>query len=186
MEVYAVYRSETSAKLVLDSGATKSCGSILAVLEYQRMMVKRTSKDGVVKYDQSTTTTFRFGNGKTLRSLGIMTIRASVYGTTQLIDMHVVDTDNVYVPMLAGLDLLTTWEAKLNFQQRTLVTRFGALPLDRAGGGEGHFLLDLSRDLRTGQDIMRVDRRANKSPGEQSQNPREGVTIYAIKTKFLR
>jgi hypothetical protein len=82
IEVYAAYRVETLSKLVLDSGATKSCGSILAVLEYQRMMMRKTGTDGVRCYDQSITTTFRFGHGKTLKSLGVATIQASVHCTT--------------------------------------------------------------------------------------------------------
>jgi hypothetical protein len=72
IEMYAAYPNETKCKLVLDSGATKLCGSLVAPQEFQRLMKSLTGSNDTEDYDMSQTTTFRFGHGKTLKLLGLV------------------------------------------------------------------------------------------------------------------
>ena len=82
-------------------------------------------------------------------------IATTTNGRPGTIPVHVLDTGDKYVPLLAGLDWLEELEAELNFRHAVLHTTQGDIQLKRAGpGSSGHFVINLKKDLVTGNAVL--------------------------------
>ena len=183
MHLLASYREATDSGMVVDSGATRSCGSIAALERLQNhfLDISNGEFDGVTEFDDTQKVNFKFGNGATMESLGVAKIATTTNGQLGTIPVHVLDTGDRYVPLLAGLDWLEELEAELNFKRAVLHTTMGDIKLKRAGpGSTGHYVIDLKNDLVTGRAVLNYlsthysdDEESGNSAGSGSGGPQD-------------
>ncbi|CAJ1418886.1 unnamed protein product [Effrenium voratum] len=131
---------------VIDSGATETVGSLLAL---ENIMETRRSLYGpepVYIYGE-TNKSFRFGNGDQMKASSYVEIPQTVGGHTVYMGMYTLDTPS-YVPVLIGIKTLTRLGAVVDFQQRQAVFRglnSNVVPLIHCNR-TSHLLIDLARD----------------------------------------
>ena len=164
-EAYIAMQETSKGKMVLDSGATTCCGSVVALEALQRMRVEKEGNDGVASFDPEDNQRFKFGNGEAQSSLGRADLRISSGGEEGQVSVQVLETKGRYVPMLGSVKLLRDLGAVVDFDQDEAIFKKvdpnKVVQLERASSG--HLLLDLQKDLseqmgsrpRTGQDLIR-------------------------------
>ena len=130
--------AETAGFMVIDSGATQSIGSVLA-------LEALAEKLGNTKFEINTAakTNFRFGNGSVGTSSSEVMLTHQAGGKAVKIRMAALET-SAYVPLLASVQFLESLGARLCFVEGTLETYYGTTRLQRASNG--HWLLNLARE----------------------------------------
>jgi hypothetical protein len=130
--------AETAGFMVIDSGATQSIGSVLA-------LEALAEKLGNTKFEINTAakTNFRFGNGSVGTSSSEVLLTHQAGGKAVKIRMAALETA-AYVPLLASVAFLEGLGARLCFVSGTLETYYGTTRLVKASNG--HWLLNLARE----------------------------------------
>ena len=139
-------RDETIGKMVIDSGATESLGSLEA-LEY---LSDRLSGNSRITVNPCIQQRFRFGNGTRGAASSMVTLDHVMGGHPVTIGINCLETKR-YVPILASIKFLRALGAKVCFETDRLFTRFGDVRLERTSSG--HLVLDLLK-----QDLLEEPR----------------------------
>lgn len=138
---------ETTGKLVLDSGASASMTSVVALEAYVKKMVEKYGSHEV-RIDPEQKTRFRFGNGQCVEACSRARIPAWVAGKLGRIDLDCVDTKARYVPMLGSIEFLRRAGAIIDFERDeavfTNIDPEKTIPLERSSSG--HLMLDMTTD----------------------------------------
>ncbi len=101
---FAAVRGETRGKAAIDSGATRSTGSRMAIRDVEELGFANHGSDGVVNFDREDADTLRFGNGSSQIAAGRAGLRTTAAGQEGAISTQAVPTDDKYVPRLASID----------------------------------------------------------------------------------
>ncbi|CAE7205299.1 unnamed protein product [Symbiodinium sp. CCMP2592] len=132
-------------KGVVDCGATKSLGSVLAL---ERIMAL--SKNGVSEVDVDNRPTFGFGNSTEDQCVSTLNLRLSAGGRPGLLRIHALDRGTA--PVLVSVDALRSLKAIIDFSDDSIVLRgidaTKVMVLERSS--TGHLLLPLTGDILEG------------------------------------
>ena len=101
--------------------------------------------DSIVKYDMTRRSTFKFGDGRTLTSLGVATINVKVGAIQIPVQVQIIDTGDRYVPILLGIDALRTQGWTIDFSTDEVKTIDGDV-VKTTKVKTGHLMVDPVRD----------------------------------------
>ena len=146
---FASLRDETKGKLLLDSGATRSLASVVALEDYAKLNSKRTDPKRI-EVDVHDRARFKFGNGAAETTASRADLEVTAGGKAGTISVHALATkDDKYVPMLGSINFLKNSKAVVDFETGRAI--FKAIDEDKVVQLEevssGHLALDLTRDL---------------------------------------
>ena len=153
----ASLREETVGKMIIDSGATSSLTSVVALEAFIGKM-QELGKDHGVTVDPRDKTTFRFGNGARDTTLSRADVTTYAEGRPGTISMACLDTRGRYVPMLASVDFLRKSGAVIDFGRGEAVFRaLGTKVVKLESTSSGHYVIDITKDLLKGAGAVGPD-----------------------------
>ena len=138
-----------SGKAVLDSGATRSIGSIAALEKVMALNYQKTGKNRVLNIDNNERPIFGFGNSSTDQCASTMTLGVTAGGRPGAFRVHALDRGDG--PLLLSIDALRSLGAIIDYDNDLMVLRrvdpYKIVPLERSA--TGHHLLSMTQDLFT-------------------------------------
>ena len=141
-------REETQGKMVIDCGASRSLGSVVALEDYQALNTARPEPRQVIVHPGESTR-FKFGNGDIEKTVSRVDLGITANGKEGSVSVHALLTkDDKYVPILASMEFLRKSKAVIDFDSG--VAKFRAIsekPVYLERIGSGHLVIDLTKDL---------------------------------------
>jgi len=141
-------RDEARGKMVIDCGATRSLGSILA-LEDLAAINQQKSEPATIKVDPADNSSFKFGSGATKQTSSRASLGIVAAGRAGHVKMYALDTEKKYVPMLGSMEVLMASSAVIDFRRGVaLVTELDPDRVTRLERlSSNHLAFDLTRDI---------------------------------------
>ena len=122
---------------------------MIALELWQNIMVEKIGWDGILDYDLNRRARFKFGNGRSQESKATATLFLMVGGILKRINVHVIDTEGHFVPVLLGIDALKNIGWVIDFGKGQIYTTTGE-NIRRDVAAIGHLVVDPRFDLITG------------------------------------
>ncbi|CAE7192708.1 unnamed protein product, partial [Symbiodinium necroappetens] len=134
-------------KCVVDSGATKSIGSVTALEQLMQQNLQQAGKTGVEHVDVSDRPTFNFGNSSEDQCSSTVEMQLKAGGQDGRLRVHALNVGQG--PILLSIAALRSLGAIIDFREDLMCMReldpHRIIALERSS--TGHQLIDLSKDL---------------------------------------
>ena len=134
-------------KCVVDSGATKSIGSVAALEQLMKQNLLHSGSNGVDRVDPSDRPTFNFGNSSEDQCSSTVEMQLKAGGQDGRLRVHALNVGQG--PILLSIAALRSLGAIVDFKEDLICMRAVSphkiIAMERSS--TGHQLLDLSRDL---------------------------------------
>ncbi|CAE7909697.1 hypothetical protein AK812_SmicGene10805 [Symbiodinium microadriaticum] len=144
-----------SGMAVLDSGATKTIGSVTAIEALMQRNKMKTGRDGIMSLDPDNKPVFSFGNSSVEKCISTAQVRLRAGGNEGRLKVHSLDSG--HGPILLSIETLRSLKAVLDFEADLVVFRGldarKAIPLSRST--TGHQLISLTDDLLDRAHVMK-------------------------------
>ncbi|CAE7764523.1 unnamed protein product, partial [Symbiodinium necroappetens] len=150
-----------SGMAVIDSGATKTIGSVTAIEALMMKNKKKTGSDGIMSLDPDNKPVFSFGNSSVEKCISTAQVRLKAGGNEGRLKVHSLDSG--HGPILLSIETLRSLKAVLDFEADLVVFRGlddrKAIPLSRSS--TGHQLISLADDLLDRAHVTKQDPRTS-------------------------